>query len=344
MSQPGNPLPHWWMEIRASGRASFGPQIVQEGYNDLTGQNFTLWQAAAFRLPVVQQEASGWWDALPTHHRLSPQDFLPPTTTSDFQINRQAKMLALAQALQACTEASGAETGILCEAARELQQCMAPLMTLRGDYIVEATLLRPTKEGLGPLPTLEEETALLSDEDEPAEEPTEWTTTPVTPASSCPASILHSCPSQKGEKLERIDVNPNNSSQWIQDHMKRDGRIPYWWEEFHPLDHSPDGHHDDAKVKTLAHLQAMAFCMPAAQKEVHVYWSTPPCLGVLGKREYLPSRDPRITWDYRRCRGRRHWHWLLCFRGAYPCWNLPKQILGSSAGAPQLPSLCGQGK
>ena len=60
MSQPGNPHPHWWREIKASGRTSLGAHIVQEGHNDPVAQSFTLWQAAAFRLPVTQQEAS-WW-------------------------------------------------------------------------------------------------------------------------------------------------------------------------------------------------------------------------------------------------------------------------------------------
>ena len=57
--QPSNPLPHWWREIKASGRASLGAHIMQEGHNDPAAQHFTLWQAAAFRLPVAQQEASG---------------------------------------------------------------------------------------------------------------------------------------------------------------------------------------------------------------------------------------------------------------------------------------------
>ena len=34
------------------------------------------------------------------------------------------------------------------------------------------------------------------------------------------------------------------------------------------------------------------------EKEVHGCWTTPPCLTVLGKREYLPLRHPRITQDH----------------------------------------------
>ena len=137
----------------------------------------------------------------------------------------QAKMLALAQALQTYTEASGAKTGILCKAARELQQCLAPLMTLSGDSVVEASLLRPTGEESGPFPTPEEETILLGKEDEPLGvpdpiprqveiprfvEPAEWTTTPVTSTVPC------NCPSWKGKKSwEGIDIDPNNSSQGV---------------------------------------------------------------------------------------------------------------------------------
>ena len=82
---------------------------MQEGHSDPAAQHFALWQVAAFRLPVVQQEASGWWDTPPTLHGLHPQDFLPPTTasTQDFWVMRQEKTLAFTQALQACTEASG---------------------------------------------------------------------------------------------------------------------------------------------------------------------------------------------------------------------------------------------
>ena len=80
-------------------------------------------------------------------------------------------MLALAQALQAYAEASEAKTAILWGAARELKQCMAPLMTLSGDNVMEASLLRPAEEELGPSPTPEEETALLGEGDGPSEVP-----------------------------------------------------------------------------------------------------------------------------------------------------------------------------
>ena len=86
-------------------------------------------------------------------HWLCPQDFLPPASDPQhFWVIRQEKTLALARALQVCAEVFGAKTGILCRAIRELQQCMAPLMTLNGDNGMEASLLRPAEEESEPSP------------------------------------------------------------------------------------------------------------------------------------------------------------------------------------------------
>ena len=120
--------PHWWKEIKASGRVSMGSHIVKEGYSDYKAQHYVQWQVATFRLPAIQ-EASGWWDVLPWLCRLFPQDFMPITDTSspkDFWIVMQEKALALAQRLQTCAKESGAQTGILCDAAHDLQRCMTP--------------------------------------------------------------------------------------------------------------------------------------------------------------------------------------------------------------------------
>ena len=94
------------------------------------------------------------WDVFP--------DFMPHTEASgprDFQAMRLEKTLVLAWALQTCTEGSGVPTGILCN-------CMPPLITLSRDYIVEASLLKPTKEKHGTSPTLEEEAILMGKEPE----------------------------------------------------------------------------------------------------------------------------------------------------------------------------------
>ena len=165
-----------------------------------------------------------------------------------------------------------------------------------------------------PFPTPEEEATLLCKEDEPSEvpgptprhleiprfvEPAEQTTTAATSAAPYLASESCSCPSWKGKKLwEWIGTDPNNSSQWVQAYLERDNRLPEWWKEFCPLVHSIDGHCNDAKVKSLAHQQAVAFCLPAIQKEVHGTWIAPSCLAALGRKEYLAPKDMRITWDF----------------------------------------------
>ena len=294
MSQPSNTCPQWWREIKASGRTNLGACIVHTGHNDPDAQHYTLWQVAAIRLQVLQQKASRWWDAPPTLHGLCPWDFLTPASDpQNFQIIRQEKTLALARVLQVCTEASRAKTGILCGAVRELQQCMVPLMTLNGDDVMEASLLRPADEELGPSPTPKEETSLMGEGDGPLGvagptprymeiprfvEPAEWTTTPIT------TNVPHSCPSWKGKKSwEGSDVDSNNPSQWIQAYLERGSRLPEWWEEFHPLVHSMDRHCDDAQVKSMACWQAVPFHLQASQREVHSAWITPPCLAVLGK-------------------------------------------------------------
>ena len=86
---------------------------------------------------------------------------------------------------------------------------MAPLMTLNGEDIMEASLLRPAEEESGPFPTPEEGATLLGEGDGASGvpgpnprhveiprfiEPSEWTTSPNTSAAS------HSHPSQKGKR------------------------------------------------------------------------------------------------------------------------------------------------
>ena len=99
---------------------------------------------------------------------------MPPndaSSTKDFQTVRQEKTLALAQVLQACTERSGAPTGVLCDSVTELQRCIAPLMCLNGDEIVEASLLEPAGKEVGMAPTSEEEAILLGKEPKLPEAP-----------------------------------------------------------------------------------------------------------------------------------------------------------------------------
>ena len=87
MSQPGNPHPHWWREIKASGKINMEECIVHEEYDEYSTQHYTLWQVAALSQPLAQQEASSWWDAPSTLQGLHPEDFLPPASDlQNFQI------------------------------------------------------------------------------------------------------------------------------------------------------------------------------------------------------------------------------------------------------------------
>ena len=170
MSQLSNPLLHWWREIKANESARLWPHIVQ-------GDTTTLQPNIS---PYGRQQPLGWqWHTrkhqgggMPCPDSMGPAPrtfFLPlPPLTSGFWVMRQAKTLALVWALQPCTWASGTETVFLHDAARELQQSMAPLMTFKGDDIVEATLLRPTEEESRTSPTPEQEANLPGEEEEPA--------------------------------------------------------------------------------------------------------------------------------------------------------------------------------
>ena len=71
--------------------------------------------------------------------------------------------MALARVLKACAKESGSPIGVLCKVASELQWCMAPLLILSGNEIVEASLLKPIKGEHGTSPTPEEEATLLGD-------------------------------------------------------------------------------------------------------------------------------------------------------------------------------------
>ena len=151
--------PHWWKKIRCGGRISMGECILREFFANAEALHYAQWQAAAFRVPLAQHEASGWWDAPLWLSGLCPKDFMPHTNASsskDLQTVRQEKILAFSHALEACTERSGVSTGVLCISTRELQRCIAPLMCLSGDEIEEATLLEPVGEEYRTSPTPEE--------------------------------------------------------------------------------------------------------------------------------------------------------------------------------------------
>ena len=74
--------------------------------------------------------------------------------------------LALARALQHCMEVP---SRVLCDVAWDLQRYMVPLMHLKGDDILEASLLRATDNEPGASLTHAEEAALQGDDPTPQE-------------------------------------------------------------------------------------------------------------------------------------------------------------------------------
>ena len=52
--------PHWWREIKASGRTTMGSHIIKEGLADAEALHYATCQVETFKLPAAQQEALGW--------------------------------------------------------------------------------------------------------------------------------------------------------------------------------------------------------------------------------------------------------------------------------------------
>ena len=147
--------PHWWRELKALYRSWLANNL-----SDTHALQFNGWQAAAFRLPLAKEEASAWWEA---SHGLGwlclQKDFLPwvdSPGSRDFQVTRQDKTLPLAWSLQCGAESLGTPPKVLCDVAQDLQRCVAPLMWLEWNEIVEASLLGPTDNGPGAPQTSEE--------------------------------------------------------------------------------------------------------------------------------------------------------------------------------------------
>ena len=278
--------PSWWKELKALFRDSAG--------NLSNAQTLPLaqWQAVAFWLPTAQEEASGWWEALCSLHGLCHRDFLPHvnfTGTRDFWVNRQ-ETLALAKALQHCAERLGMPPKVLCDVAQDLQRCMAPLICLEGDEIVQALLLGPTDDGPRMSPILEEEAVLLGGEPEPQEatvlpcehpeetpkpeEHVEWFDTPCLPAPSAIASGSSSNQSWDTRSAQhrarpRCLATPDpldNPNDWVLTYLAERDEIPNWWLEFWSLHHRDARPLSNAQVQELAQKQAMAFRLPAAQR------------------------------------------------------------------------------
>ena len=182
-------------------------------------------------------------------------------------------------------------------------------MHLNGDDIVEASLLEPTGEELGTSTTQEEEATQLGEEPEPPEvpvasasllecletpkamEPTKLINTPSTSVPSSPTQQLCHHFSQKTKKSwQGIEANPSLTSEWIWSYIDKNERMPDWWREFWSILCSKDKLFSDVQVKELACQQDVAFSLPSAQVEKSGWWNAPSCLGVLGRKDFLPPK------------------------------------------------------
>ena len=148
-------------------------------------------QTMVFRLPTVQEEVAGWWKAPMSICSLGQQDFLLQHDfhgARDLRETWKEETLVLARVLQYCAERLAAPPGVLCSMVRDLQRCMEPLMHLKGDDILEASLLEAADNEPGASLTLAEEATLLG------KDPTPWEAWETT---ICPPDCLKEIPEPK---------------------------------------------------------------------------------------------------------------------------------------------------
>ena len=153
--------PSWWSELQ-----SFSPGQL----SDAQVQELTKKQAVGFRLSAVQDAKVGWWNASPCLSSLQQWQFLPKTKfqgTSNIKEVRREETVALAKALQCCTQRSRAPPGITCCTVRHLQGCLAPLLQLHDEDILEDCFLESVGDEPVAFLTPAEEALLLSEKQEP---------------------------------------------------------------------------------------------------------------------------------------------------------------------------------
>ena len=208
---------YWWKTLMPCGRIMFAC-ILCENLSESEALHIAQWQVAAFWLPLAQNKTVGWWGPPPAIPGLQFDQYMPSPASSKFRVMREQRTLALERVLHANTEESGCPMGVLCKVVRELQMCMAHLLALNGDEIVEASFLQPMEGEHGTSPMPEEEAALMGDikpdiqsdikpdikaphvpvllEIQEQTQPAEWTVTPTTSPTS---------PYPKGKEAQERD-------------------------------------------------------------------------------------------------------------------------------------------
>ena len=144
--------------------------------------------------------------------------------------------------------------GVLCNATRDLQRCMTPLMHLDADKIVEASLLGLQDEGSRMLQTSQEEAVLLEKGPEAqgaatpphksvveshSEESIKQSNTPHPPASSAIASLSNDQPSTSHRvqcrTRPRHAATPDlleHPHEWVRAYLAKRDKPLSWWPEF----------------------------------------------------------------------------------------------------------------
>ena len=94
-----------------------------------------------------------------------------------------------------------------------------------------------------------------------------------------------------------IKANTNSAGQWVCATLE-DDRVLEWWREFQWLFQCPS----DSPIQRLTCQQAMTFWLPTTQQKKDDWWTAPPCLQILGQRDYHPLKDFHRTCDYQEVR------------------------------------------
>ena len=211
------------------------------------------WQVAAFRLPLAQNEALGCWDAPPGFSRFHPMDFPVPhwcLQPEGFQGHEAGEDPGAANLWWRVRSPNRHTLQI----GMGTSKVHAPPMPLSRDNIFEASFLKPIEEN-GPLPTPEDETALLGKETKSSQvpgsppelleifrfvEPAEWSTAPSA-SSPSPMPQPNCLPSGKVKKSQQgMKADPNSPGRWVCLYLQEHDRVPEGWREFWYLHHSKD--------------------------------------------------------------------------------------------------------
>ena len=147
-------------------------------------QQITRKQVVAFRLAAVQDEVAGWWEAPISIFSLGLTRF-PVTLWLPWDKgivgDPEGRNPGNSQGFAVPCWQVGVPSGVLCSMLRDLQRCMEPIMWLKGNNILEASLLEVADYEPGVSPNQAEEATLLGKDPRPQEA---WKTTTHPP--DCP--------------------------------------------------------------------------------------------------------------------------------------------------------------